>query len=185
MTYLKGDEKCVITVKRRKDGALRVASPTTAWLHPVAVRTHLDYARDVYLNGYPETVRSLLEPYASALETPREESDTNALELNQLREVTRKIVQHLVSEPPEKTDTLFVELTAEQLEQLEQLNAWDDSIGPNPGDDLRLNLVELGGLFDQLNYLFLGGSAPPPPFGVCGGDPTPDELTCSLYATCE
>jgi hypothetical protein len=64
----------------------------------------------------------------------------------QLQEVTRKMVSHLVMEPPEQTETIFLELDAEELAQL---NAWDDSRGKNPGEELRLNLVDRGGLFDQ------------------------------------
>ncbi|HZN58941.1 MAG TPA: hypothetical protein VFD71_12755, partial [Planctomycetota bacterium] len=29
-----------------------------------------------------------------------------------------------------------------------------------------------------LSFLFLGGDALPPPFGVTGPDPTPDDLDC-------
>ncbi len=64
----------------------------------------------------------------------------------QVRQVTAQIVDHLVQEPPEQTDTLLVELDGAQLAKL---NAWDDSFGANPDGDLKLNLVELGGLFDQ------------------------------------
>ena len=34
------------------------------------------------------------------------------------------------------------------------------------------------------NHLFLGGPVPPAPFGVCGQDPTADELTCESFASC-
>jgi hypothetical protein len=39
----------------------------------------------------------------------------------------------------------------------------------------------------MFTYLFLGGSAPPPPYGDltnCGSDPTPDDLTCEAYPLC-
>ncbi len=39
-----------------------------AWAHPLTVRSTLEYARSAYLNGYPEVVRDLLEPYEAALE---------------------------------------------------------------------------------------------------------------------
>ncbi len=44
-----------------------VATGPLAWIHPVTVRTTLEFARAAFLNGYPEVVRALLEPYAAAL----------------------------------------------------------------------------------------------------------------------
>jgi hypothetical protein len=35
-----------------------------------------------------------------------------------------------------------------------------------------------------LQFLFSGGAMPPAPFGECGTDGTPDELTCEAYAPC-
>ncbi len=35
-----------------------------------------------------------------------------------------------------------------------------------------------------LSYLFIGGDEPPPPFGICGGDPTDDLLTCLNFPPC-
>ncbi len=65
---------------------------------------------------------------------------------DQVREITAGIVDHLIAEPPEQTQILNVELTTEELARL---NGWDDSFGDNPEGDLRINLVEQGGLFDQ------------------------------------
>ncbi len=65
---------------------------------------------------------------------------------DQVREITAGIVDHLIAEPPEQTQTLNVELTPEELARL---NGWDDSFGDNPEGDLRINLVDRGGLFDQ------------------------------------
>lgn len=36
-----------------------------------------------------------------------------------------------------------------------------------------------------LKFLFLGDNAPPAPFGSCGVDATPDDLTCNSYPKCE
>ena len=36
-----------------------------------------------------------------------------------------------------------------------------------------------------LNFLFLGGEPPQSPFGDCGSDATPDELSCESFAACE
>lgn len=46
-------------------------------------------------------------------------------------------------------------------------------------------VVSISAAVHLLNYLFLGGSAPASPFGECGRDPTPDELSCEAYAPCE
>jgi len=35
-----------------------------------------------------------------------------------------------------------------------------------------------------LGYLFAAGPEPPEPFGACGLDPTPDELTCEAFGAC-
>jgi hypothetical protein len=35
-----------------------------------------------------------------------------------------------------------------------------------------------------LNFLFTGGDAPGAPFGACGSDPTPDDLSCESYTAC-
>src|SRR5262249_22817969 len=35
-----------------------------------------------------------------------------------------------------------------------------------------------------LRFLFQGGPGPPPPFPVCGADPTADSLGCASYTTC-
>jgi len=35
-----------------------------------------------------------------------------------------------------------------------------------------------------LGHIFQGGTAPPPPFAACGGDPTPDGLGCASYGPC-
>jgi len=35
-----------------------------------------------------------------------------------------------------------------------------------------------------LNYLFAGGPEPPPPFRVCGSDPTEDAVDCRVYRPC-
>jgi hypothetical protein len=35
-----------------------------------------------------------------------------------------------------------------------------------------------------LNFLFLGGPAPLPPFPECGIDPTVDGLGCASFAAC-
>lgn len=36
-----------------------------------------------------------------------------------------------------------------------------------------------------LRFLFLGGPPPGPPFGVCGPDPTADDLTCESFSACD
>lgn len=36
-----------------------------------------------------------------------------------------------------------------------------------------------------LSYLFLGGEVPKEPLGICGIDPTPDELTCESFTGCQ
>ena len=36
----------------------------------------------------------------------------------------------------------------------------------------------------KLSALFSGGPNPPPPFGICGPDPTADSLTCNFYDAC-
>ena len=35
-----------------------------------------------------------------------------------------------------------------------------------------------------LSWLFASGAPPPPPFGECGLDPTPDTLTCESFEAC-
>ena len=35
-----------------------------------------------------------------------------------------------------------------------------------------------------LDFMFLGGPEPPPPFPDCGPDPTIDELTCDTFPPC-
>jgi len=35
-----------------------------------------------------------------------------------------------------------------------------------------------------LSYLFLGSAVPAAPFGACGVDPTPDELSCKTFPAC-
>jgi len=42
-------------------------------------------------------------------------------------------------------------------------------------DDGRVDLADSSYLN---HYLFMGGPMPPPPFPMCGGDPTADNLTC-------
>ena len=37
----------------------------------------------------------------------------------------------------------------------------------------------------MLNDQFLNSCTVAPPFGECGEDPTPDELTCNSYALCD
>lgn len=45
--------------------------------------------------------------------------------------------------------------------------------------------VDIGDATRLLNYLYLGNVAPPPPpFGVCGPDPTPDQLRCGSFSAC-
>lgn len=36
-----------------------------------------------------------------------------------------------------------------------------------------------------LDYLFRGATAPPAPLSECGGDDTPDELSCAVYSHCD
>jgi hypothetical protein len=48
-------------------------------------------------------------------------------------------------------------------------------------DDGSVNVTDVVYL---LNYLFLGGSAPKPPFGNCGLDPTQDGLPCDSFPGC-
>ena len=45
-------------------------------------------------------------------------------------------------------------------------------------------LINLGDAINLFGYLFLNGSAPAQPFGVCGADPTGDDLGCESYANC-
>jgi hypothetical protein len=35
-----------------------------------------------------------------------------------------------------------------------------------------------------LDALFRGSPGPPPPFDVCGEDPTADDLGCAFYSSC-
>jgi len=42
--------------------------------------------------------------------------------------------------------------------------------------------VELADSLRLLGFLFAGGAAPERPFPACGGDPTPDDLTCAAAA---
>jgi hypothetical protein len=51
--------------------------------------------------------------------------------------------------------------------------------GADFNDDGGLNIADPIG---TLEHLFLGGPAPPPPYPVCGADPTEDELDCALSA---
>ena len=71
-----------------------------AWLHPVAVRTVLEYARQAYLNGYPERAREILDPYTVALEPavqlPQEWNDDDAtLRTSSLAQVRNEVVDIL------------------------------------------------------------------------------------------
>ncbi len=61
--------------------------------------------------------------------------------------------------------------------------------GPAPGclkaadgdDDGQITIGDASYL---LTYLFSSGSEPPEPFGGCGADSTPDDLSCNTYAPC-
>lgn len=46
-------------------------------------------------------------------------------------------------------------------------------------------LRDASDVMSLIGYCLGGGSAPPAPFGVCGPDPTPDELACESFAPCE
>lgn len=48
-------------------------------------------------------------------------------------------------------------------------------------DDGQLNITDAVYI---LNFLFLGGSAPPEPHGACGLDPTEDDLDCASFQSC-
>ncbi|MCZ6795587.1 MAG: FG-GAP-like repeat-containing protein, partial [Planctomycetota bacterium] len=45
-------------------------------------------------------------------------------------------------------------------------------------------VVDLTDAIRLLNFLFLGGPRPAAPFGECGTDPTPDDLTCESFDGC-
>ncbi len=45
--------------------------------------------------------------------------------------------------------------------------------------------VEIGDAVGILYYLFAHGQAPAEPFGRCGIDPTPDDVTCDDYPPCQ
>jgi hypothetical protein len=61
---------------------------------------------------------------------------------------------------------------AVELPCLKALDANDDGL-TNISDPVYL-----------LNFLFTGGDAPGAPFGACGSDPTPDDLSCESYTAC-
>jgi hypothetical protein len=42
-------------------------------------------------------------------------------------------------------------------------------------------VADLSDAITSLAFLFLGDTAPPPPHGFCGEDPTPDELGCEAF----
>ena len=44
--------------------------------------------------------------------------------------------------------------------------------------------VDLSDGIYLLEFLFLGGKPPPKPYGSCGLDPTPDDLTCDSFPRC-
>ena len=44
--------------------------------------------------------------------------------------------------------------------------------------------IDLGDVIYVLSYLFADGPEPPVPFGECGPDPTPDDLTCVSPGQC-
>jgi hypothetical protein len=46
-------------------------------------------------------------------------------------------------------------------------------------------VLDLTDVLAFLNHLFLAGPAPPPPFDVCGADPTADALGCAGQAGCQ
>jgi hypothetical protein len=45
--------------------------------------------------------------------------------------------------------------------------------------------IEVGDPVLLLNHVFLNGRPPPTPWGACGPDPTPDDLTCESFAACQ
>ncbi len=45
--------------------------------------------------------------------------------------------------------------------------------------------VDISDPIRVLSHKFLGATAPPPPYLVCGQDPSPDGLTCDDYSSCE
>ena len=45
-------------------------------------------------------------------------------------------------------------------------------------------VIDIADAVYLLSYLFAHGQAPPPPFGTCGEDPTPDALSCDSYPPC-
>ena len=44
--------------------------------------------------------------------------------------------------------------------------------------------LDLSDAIHLLQFLFLGGSVPPPPHNACGADATPDGLACQTYPPC-
>jgi hypothetical protein len=50
----------------------------------------------------------------------------------------------------------------------------------NSNDD---GQVDISDAVYQLNFCFLGGTAPPPPMGACGADPTPS-VSCEAFPPC-
>ncbi|MGH9362496.1 MAG: hypothetical protein ACRD2T_11320, partial [Thermoanaerobaculia bacterium] len=79
------------------DGETKIEAPPFAWLHPVTIRALLSFAKDVYLNGYPDETRTLLEPYREALKAYADRPAEFAPDLDQLGDEIAAILQQIES----------------------------------------------------------------------------------------
>ncbi len=64
---------------------------------------------------------------------------------------------------------------------------FQDTAAPGCFDSSDVNddgVIDIADPIYGLNFLIGGGTLPPPPFNVCGDDPSADTLTCDEYLPC-